>query len=60
MTWHDLAPPIPLPMMGVRKRCDDCGRKFWTQAGYRGHYALVHILRRDANFRKVPRTLETP
>ena len=36
-------PSIPLPMYGIRKRCE-CGRKFWTAAGYRGHYALDHIL----------------
>jgi hypothetical protein len=37
-------PAIPLPFYGLRKHCD-CGRKFWTMAGYRGHYALRHILR---------------
>jgi len=37
-------PAIPLPLLGLRKRCE-CGRKFWTLAGYRGHYALRHILR---------------
>lgn len=52
------APAIPLPLMGVRKRCD-CGQRFWTMPGYRGHYALVHILERGANFRAVPRTQET-
>ncbi|HEY6276975.1 MAG TPA: hypothetical protein VIX86_11650 [Streptosporangiaceae bacterium] len=36
-------PAIPLPLYGPRKRCR-CGRKFWTIAGYRGHYALAHIL----------------
>jgi hypothetical protein len=36
-------PAIPLPFYGLRKRCD-CGRKFWTTDGYRGHYALCHIL----------------
>jgi hypothetical protein len=36
-------PAIPLPFFGMRKRCE-CGRKFWTLDGYRGHYALVHIL----------------
>lgn len=36
-------PAIPLPLYGVRKECT-CGRKFWTMGGYRGHYALVHIL----------------
>jgi len=36
-------PAIPLPFFGLRKRCE-CGRKFWTADGYRGHYALKHIL----------------
>lgn len=50
-------PAIPLPLFGFRKRCY-CGRKFWTLEGYRGHYALVHILNREANFRFCPRTQE--
>lgn len=36
-------PDIPLPLYGLRKHCT-CGRKFWTAASYRGHYALAHIL----------------
>lgn len=36
-------PDIPVPLYGLRKRCT-CGRKFWTAAGYQGHYALAHIL----------------
>jgi hypothetical protein len=36
-------PSIPLPFYGLRKRCY-CGRKFWTMEGYRGHYAVAHIL----------------
>lgn len=36
-------PAIPLPVYGLRKQCS-CGRKFWTADGYRGHYALRHIL----------------
>lgn len=47
------APAIPLPLMGVRKRCY-CGRRFWSMPGYRGHYALAHILERDANFPRSP------
>lgn len=37
--------PIPLyvPPLMLRKRCS-CGRGFWTMDGYRGHYALAHIL----------------
>jgi hypothetical protein len=34
---------IPLAHGGFRQHCE-CGRKFWTVEGYRGHYALVHIL----------------
>jgi hypothetical protein len=38
-------PDIPLPLYGrLREQCY-CGKKFWTHSGYRGHYALVHILR---------------
>jgi hypothetical protein len=37
-------PAIPLPLYGARKHCH-CGRRFWTIAGYRGHYALRHILK---------------
>lgn len=36
---------VPLPFYGrVRKTCMHCGRKFWTEDGYRGHYAYAHIL----------------
>lgn len=37
---------IPLPFYGLRKGCH-CGRRFWTLAGYRGHYALAHVLDLD-------------
>lgn len=37
-------PAIPVPFYGLRKGCH-CGQKFWTMPGYRGHYALAHILR---------------
>lgn len=47
-------PAIPLPYHGLRKRCD-CGRRFWTMEGYRGHYALAHILERTAKPRQVSR-----
>ena len=40
---NEWVPAIPVPLFGLRKRCA-CGRKFWTLAGYRGHYALIHIL----------------
>lgn len=36
-------PAIPLPFYGLRKRCT-CGERFWTTCGYRGHYALAHVL----------------
>jgi hypothetical protein len=36
-------PSIPLPLFGLRKHCS-CGRKFWTLDGYRGHFALDHVL----------------
>lgn len=36
-------PSIPLPFFGIMKSCH-CGRRFWTLAGYRGHYALRHAL----------------
>lgn len=39
-------PAIPLPFYGLQKRCY-CGARFWTSRGYRGHYALVHILKID-------------
>jgi hypothetical protein len=35
-------PAIPLPLFGIRKRCQ-CGKRFWTLGGYRAHYAYVHI-----------------
>lgn len=59
-TWAEVAPgvwapDIPLPLLSFRKHCY-CGRRFWTMPGYRGHYALVHILERSGNFRAVPRT----
>jgi hypothetical protein len=36
-------PAIPLPFIGLRKKCS-CGKKFWTTEGYRAHYALRHII----------------
>lgn len=44
-------PSIPLPLyVGWRMRlaqCTECHVTFKNEAGYRGHYALVHILRLD-------------
>ena len=42
-TRGEWVPAIPLPLLGLRKRCS-CGRRFWTLDGYRGHYAYAHIL----------------
>jgi len=36
-------PSIPVPLTTIWQHCY-CGSKFWTMGGYRGHYALVHIL----------------
>ncbi len=35
--------PLPLYLPLHRYRCD-CKRAFWTVGGYRGHYALVHVM----------------
>lgn len=37
-------PAIPLPFYGIRKKCGECGARFWTENRYREHYALHHIL----------------
>jgi hypothetical protein len=44
-----LAIPLPLYLPLGRRRCmiPGCGRTFWTRNGYRGHYALAHILELD-------------
>lgn len=40
-------PAIPEPLFDLlRKRCP-CGERFVTRRGYRGHYALAHILKMD-------------
>ena len=41
----EAVPEIPLPFhcYVAGYRCW-CGRKFWTQRGYQGHYALIHVL----------------
>jgi hypothetical protein len=33
-----------MPLLGPRNKCLACGEKFWTLDGYKGHYALKHIL----------------
>lgn len=37
---------IPMPLYHLKYVCPDlnCNRQFWTMRGYRGHYALVHVL----------------
>ena len=40
-------PSIPEPWEGIRKKCWECGERFWTREAYRGHYALKHILKLD-------------
>jgi hypothetical protein len=38
-------PSIPLPFRSLfHHRCPECNAAYWTQPGYRGHYALAHIL----------------
>lgn len=35
---------IPEPYFKlIRKRCE-CGKLFWTMEGYKGHFALRHII----------------
>jgi hypothetical protein len=61
MQWNDDAvltrnsegkwvPGIPLPFYVfpgylIVLRCGTCRAWFWTMKGYRGHYALLHILK---------------
>lgn len=40
---------IPLPFYRTLYGCPACSRSFWTMRGYRGHFALVHILKMRAN-----------
>ncbi len=36
-------PAVPEPYYHlIRKGCE-CGERFWTDEGYRGHYAFRHI-----------------
>lgn len=37
-------PAIPLPLYAWGRKWCGCGRPFWTEDGYRGHYAYAHIL----------------
>lgn len=37
-------PAIPLPYLRLGRKVCSCRRGFWTLTGYRGHYALAHIL----------------
>lgn len=39
-------PSIPLPFyVYFGNKCGTCKAWFWTLKGYRGHYALQHILK---------------
>jgi hypothetical protein len=43
-------PAIPLPIYRLwLKECPGCGASFYTTEGYRGHYALRHIIDPDAS-----------
>lgn len=35
---------IPHPIYGIRKRCVECGAKFWTLDDYRFHYVMKHVV----------------
>lgn len=39
-------PAIPVPLFEWLhlRRCGECRKAYFTMAGYRGHYALEHIL----------------
>jgi hypothetical protein len=39
-----MAIPAPLFPSVPWFRCPDCREGWWTRVGYRGHYALVHIV----------------
>lgn len=45
--WGQWVPAIPLPHYLLKRYKCACGAKFWTMDGYRGHYALRHILDPD-------------
>jgi hypothetical protein len=45
-------PAIPEPSYGIKKKCK-CGEKFWTEEGYRAHYAYAHILKVQRRKRSV-------
>lgn len=36
-------PAIPWAVKTLRYKCQ-CGQSYWTLDGYKGHYALKHIL----------------
>lgn len=40
-------PAIPLPLycFGILFQCSVCHAWFWTWRGYRGHFALAHVLK---------------
>jgi hypothetical protein len=41
-------PAIPEPLRGFWWKQCQCEEEFLTMRGYRGHYALAHILKVDA------------
>lgn len=41
-------PAIPEPLRGVWWKQCKCEQEFLTMRGYRGHYALAHILKVEA------------
>jgi hypothetical protein len=38
-------PSIPLPGYSLFRKVCWCKRGFWTMRGYRGHFALAHIVK---------------
>lgn len=36
--------PAPIRSLFPRFRCGKCQSAYFTRPGYRGHYALIHIL----------------
>lgn len=42
--YGEWVPAIPWPYMRRFRYICPCGTGFWTMEGFRGHYALKHIL----------------
>ena len=45
--WVEAIPKPYYCMIKVECPKPECLRRFWTEEGYKGHYALIHILRLD-------------